>query len=1203
VAQRERNAWRIVGASIVALFLSCSRDSTGPDTSRASPDSLYGFVVSSPVPASAAGVASRASAATAATGDSVIYVSLPPGSAPTGRLALVRDLATGQSVTAPLFAGGFDPVAIGARVGDSVQMTVHDDQGALTLGRTLAVTAARPPVVVRTEPPDKKTDVPINAAVIVVFSEPISVPTLSTTSLQLLRGSTPIAGSARFADSSHVVAEFVPAAQLAPITEYRLAVSTAIQDVSGRALESAVTAAFTTGNGLTGPVASLTVTPFAATVPVGWTVWLTATPRDAAGNALDDSRVTWSGPNRATSLSASGAVQAVAPGTDTVTATLADVSTTAVISVGDHDISGIWDFTRSATDPSGNAVDSQEGSYDFSQRIVQSVRVGDDLGAWDPEPIYDLQSSGNGGFTFFSAERWVRELGLGYCAYEAITVSGAPPARISGQWGCTGGAHGTWEAARPGRMASLTIYHTPIWGTVGDSIRQIAELHDSAGRRVFLRPVALSSDHPAVAAVPPSAHPGMWWTTAVRDTGTATITAAAVGLSATGQVTGGMGGLSVSVTPAADTILPGATVQLTATVVDDAGGPIRGLPVVWLSLNPTVATVTNSGSATAVAAGTTTIVAYVENWSGATTLAVSGPPLDFGGEWRFAEVWYGGNYDESPYYLCSDTGSVTFIQNGPTFTGSASRAGDCLDETPMLVSEGVVNGSRLSFLMGCRYTAAVTGAGADLMSGRAVDCPDSNTWVMSFQAVRVGSTASVIVQPSATTLLPGATAQLTAVVRDAAGDELSGLPIEWVSDDPAVATVSPSGLVAGVASGTATITATADGRGGTAAITVATVSFSSVSPGNRQTCAVATDGNPYCWGAGRLWPARVPDELALAAATTGGSHTCWVSAAGAAYCRGGNEVGQLGDGSHTGHDALAAVAGGLTFTSLSAGWDNTCGTAGETAYCWGANWLGQLGTGSDNGPGWCNGIACSTTPAAVAGGLAFASVSAGAVHSCGVTTGGAAYCWGRNYSGDLGTGSATGPQSCSGYACSTVPAAVVGWLVFASVSAGGAHSCGIASHGAVYCWGNNASGQLGTGAWSGPEVCDGYGCSTRPVAVAGGLRFAAVSAGAGHTCGLTADGVAYCWGDNRFGQLGTGSAGGPDHCWVDATPTPYFPCSTRPVAVSGGLTFASISAGDEHTCGVTTSGVTYCWGANQQGELGNGTTTGSTVPIKVAGQP
>ena len=150
----------------------------------------------------------------------------------------------------------------------------------------------------------------------------------------------------------------------------------------------------------------------------------------------------------------------------------------------------------------------------------------------------------------------------------------------------------------------------------------------------------------------------------------------------------------------------------------------------------------------------------------------------------------------------------------------------------------------------------------------------------------------------------------------------------------------------------------------------------------------------------------------------------------------------------------------------------------------------------------------------------------------------------------------------------------------------GSFTCGLTRGGAAYCWG--AKDQLGTGSREQSSV---------PVAVAGGHSFSALSTGHDHACALTANGTAYCWGYNQFDQLGTGPGGGPQFC--DA-----FPCSTAPTAVSGGLTFAAVSASTGalgFTCSLTPGGAAYCWGDNGGGELGNGTTTNSSTPLAVEG--
>jgi alpha-tubulin suppressor-like RCC1 family protein len=157
----------------------------------------------------------------------------------------------------------------------------------------------------------------------------------------------------------------------------------------------------------------------------------------------------------------------------------------------------------------------------------------------------------------------------------------------------------------------------------------------------------------------------------------------------------------------------------------------------------------------------------------------------------------------------------------------------------------------------------------------------------------------------------------------------------------------------------------------------------------------------------------------------------------------------------------------------------------------------------------------------VAGGLAFASVEVGYSHTCGVTAGGDGYCWGRNQNGQLGAGDAAGGQD------QLQPIAVVGGLQWRMISAGAYFNCGVEASNTAYCWGINQSGQLGS---QSPTTCfdetgNSYQCALSPLAVGGGLAFGEVNASTQHACGLTTDGVAYCWGLNTYGELGNGDKG------------------------------------------------------------------------------
>lgn len=360
------------------------------------------------------------------------------------------------------------------------------------------------------------------------------------------------------------------------------------------------------------------------------------------------------------------------------------------------------------------------------------------------------------------------------------------------------------------------------------------------------------------------------------------------------------------------------------------------------------------------------------------------------------------------------------------------------------------------------------------------------------------------------------------------------------------------------------------------------IAFTQVSTGVSGPCALTPAGAAYCWGYNGLGelgtgsatgpalcagkfpcsdrPAAVSGGLTFAGVSAGATDfACGVTTAGAGYCWGDNSSYSLGSGDTASSSRPVRVAGGLTFALVQAGYRHVCGlTAAGAAYCWGLNYRGQLGNGNTTN---------SMVPVAVSGGLTFTSLSAGLDNACGVTADGAAYCWGYNAYGKLGSGDTTTRGA---------PVAVVGGLAFASVSTGLFHTCGVTTGGAAYCWGSNFAGELGTGDTS---------FSSTPVRVTGGLRFATISAGWWFTCGVTTSGVAYCWGWNDWGQAGIGGT-----CYTVPTP----------MAVIGGLAFATVSAGEYDTCGVTTDGAAYCWGDNANGQLGDGSTVFSSGPMRVA---
>ncbi|MDX1748631.1 MAG: putative Ig domain-containing protein, partial [Halobacteriales archaeon] len=266
-----------------------------------------------------------------------------------------------------------------------------------------------------------------------------------------------------------------------------------------------------------------------------------------------------------------------------------------------------------------------------------------------------------------------------------------------------------------------------------------------------------------------------------------------------------------------------------------------------------------------------------------------------------------------------------------------------------------------------------------------------------------------------------------------------------------------------------------------------------------------------------------------------------------------------GDGQSARAEFSIPVDGSVILASLGAGGSHTCGisTAGAL-YCWGRNFQGELGDGTETS---------RNTPVLVGETLLpWSDVESASLHTCGVAAFGEAYCWGDNTSGKLGDGSVSN---------SLVPTRVVGDLTFRMVSASSADfTCGVTVDDDAYCWGRNDHGALGDGTTEFRMV---------PTAVTGGLEFVMITTGGGQACGVTVASEGYCWGFNGVGQVGNGTQ----------TTDPI----TTPQPVSGGLAYRDISGGDSHTCAVTTEGAGYCWGSNRWGELGDGSVTRSSTPV------
>ena len=395
------------------------------------------------------------------------------------------------------------------------------------------------------------------------------------------------------------------------------------------------------------------------------------------------------------------------------------------------------------------------------------------------------------------------------------------------------------------------------------------------------------------------------------------------------------------------------------------------------------------------------------------------------------------------------------------------------------------------------------------------------------------------------------------------------VPVEWTSGDNRVVRVAAAGLVTAAGPGTTWITVVARGLRDTAAVRVSPGAeapgavFTEVTAGLGHTCALAVDRHAACWGdewhgatgggavrrfTAKLSPAWVAGGLTFTALDAGGFNTCGLTADGAAYCWGDDLYNQLGTAEWApsavpvrvqapapftalrvgGNHACALTAAGAvycwgmraplepgvpvptrvgvpgTVTQLAAGGAHDCALRADgAAFCWGNNLFGQLGTPGEGPP---------EIPVNVGGGFRFVAISAGGAHTCALDETGVAYCWGDNAEGQLGWNDG---------ASTAVPVPVSGGVLFAQVGAASQHTCALGVDSAVYCWGSNALGELGDGGL--PGIAGGDMRRWFPTRVAGLSSVQAITEGDGrHTCALTSDGLAYCWGSNGLGELGYG---------------------------------------------------------------------------------
>jgi alpha-tubulin suppressor-like RCC1 family protein len=344
--------------------------------------------------------------------------------------------------------------------------------------------------------------------------------------------------------------------------------------------------------------------------------------------------------------------------------------------------------------------------------------------------------------------------------------------------------------------------------------------------------------------------------------------------------------------------------------------------------------------------------------------------------------------------------------------------------------------------------------------------------------------------------------------------------------------------------------------------------WASVELGDPIGCGLDGAGALYCWGPGTpgtdtapLVPTRYSTGT-YAAVSTGGTGGGCLLESGTALCWGYNGLGQLGVPPGDGTVTPSPVPNLTGVAAISVGNAHACAQLeGGEVRCWGDDGMGQIGDGT---------VATKLSPTEVGSSLApWAHVDVGQDHTCGVTAAGAGYCWGKNADGQIGNATA-GPIAYT-------PAKVDFSGTWKRLRAGAAHSCGLDSAGAVWCWGANYNNQLGA---AGAQGAMPVMTSAAP---AGG-GYSALELGPESSCAIDPAGVRVCWGLNEDHELGTGNA----------DPVPL------PTAITGGASvWTSLGLGRFFGCGVGDAGKLWCWGANDFGQLARAPFATSAMPLEV----
>jgi uncharacterized protein YjdB len=624
-------------------------------------------------------------------------------------------------------------------------------------------------------------------------------------------------------------------------------------------------------------VATVAVSPAAASLAVGQTVQLVATPQDADGNPLSGRVVTWASTNPGVAtVNGAGLVTAVAAGAATVTVACEGQSNAVAITVTMVPVASVavsppsanltvgqtTQLTATPKDANGNPLSGRTVTWSTSNAAVAAVSgTGLVTGAVAGTATITASSEGRNGTAAITVTlvpvasvsvspavatvlvtqtvqltATPKDINGSTLAGRAVSWASSAPAvaTVSGSGLVTAVAAGaaTITATSEGKSGTATVSTTvvPVATVavnpastsrfVGQTAQLAVATKDSAGNVLTGRTVTWASSSTTVATVSAG---GL---VTARAAGSATITATSEGKSGTAAVSVTVVPVaSVSVSPASSTMSVGGTTQLTATPKDSAGNALTGRVVTWASSAPAVATVSGSGLVTAVAAGAATITATSEGRSGTAAVTVTATVTNPGTVTNLTVAGVTTN---------SVTLSFTEVTNGagqPASYAVRWDAGALSWPSATDVAQGTCTVPMAGTTIGAARSCTVLGLSAgtsyqfQLVAFRGT--LDIDAVFGAFSNVASGTTsastapvASVTVSPATAGVLVGGTQQFTGTLRDASGNVLTGRTITWSSSSLSIATISVGGLASGLVAGTATITATSEGRSGTATLTV-----------------------------------------------------------------------------------------------------------------------------------------------------------------------------------------------------------------------------------------------------------------------------------------------------------------------------------------------------------------------------------------------